>query len=240
MSKDQQINVTPLGDTLIIREGAAAPLFNYDGFRYTANSTPALIALVKSKSVKENCVIAYDEKGFKVILNDQIIERCQDRIAYEFQKSLQYEEWEQILERGYVFDQKSLIDFLKRRDTYEITEVEQFIAALQNFKFVTNITGDFSFDDRNNYTFSIKVGDAEGTVKLPQIVLVNLEIFNESEYFQLIEIELEVKKPKGEGEKPLFALACPKLSRYLKAATDNEIERVKQELDGYLIVAGNI
>jgi hypothetical protein len=236
----KEINLTPQGDTLTFREGAAAPIFTYEGFRYTANSTPALIALVKSKSVKENCVIAYDAKGFKAILNDKVIDRRQDRVAYEFQYSLQYEEWQKILENGYIFDQKNLIDFLKRREYEEIEDVDQFICALQNFKFVTNITGDFSFDDRNNYTFAIKVGDAEGTVKLPQIVKASIEIFNESGFCQDIEIELEVKKPKGEGEKPLFALACPKLSRYLKAATDYEIGRVKQELDGYLIVAGNI
>ena len=136
--------------------------------------------------------------------------------------------------------QKAFIDFLRRREPGEIENSDFLIAAIQNFKYVTNITGDFTYDDRNNYTFAMKVGDAEGTVKLQQIVIANIEVFNESEFIQVMEIELEVQKPKNEGEKLAFLLHCPKLSRYSKKAVDNEIEVVKAELDGYLIVAGNI
>lgn len=237
---NKDIQIVPQGDTLIIREGQAPQLFVYNGFNYTADSTPALIALVKSKSVKENCVLAYNDKGFMVILDDKVLDRRQDRIAYNFQKSLQYKEWAEILEDGLVFDQKRLIDFMKRREAGEVDHVDNLIAALQNFKFVTNITGDFTFDDRNNYTFSYKVGEAEGFVKVPQLVTAHIEIFNESDFEQVMEIEIEVRKPKEQGEKPLFALTCPKLSRYLKEATQIEIDTVKRELDGYLIVAGNI
>ena len=82
---NKDIQLTPQGDTLIIREGQAPQLFIYNGFSYTADSTPALIALVKSKSVQENCILAYNDKGFKVILNDKVLDRSQDRIGYYFQ-----------------------------------------------------------------------------------------------------------------------------------------------------------
>lgn len=235
-----QINVTPVGDTLIIREGQAPKIYEYSGFQYTADSKASFIALVQSKSVKESCVISYNESGFKAILDDEVVDRRQDRVSYDFKKSQQYQEWKSILEGGCVLGQKSFIDFLRRREPGEIENIETLIASVQNFKYVTNISGDFTFDDRNNYTFAIKVGDAEGTVRLPQVVEVNIEIFNESEFIQTMELELEVQKPKGEGEKLAFYLHCPKLSRYSKKAVEYEIDFVKDELDGYLIVAGNI
>jgi hypothetical protein len=241
MNNDKQINVTTHGDTLIIREGQAPKVFEYQGFRYTADSKDSLIALVKSKSVKPNCVIAYNEKGFEAILDDTISNREQDRVSYHFKKSQQYQEWRKILEGdGCVFGQKNLIDFLRRREPGEIIDMDVLIAAIQNFKYVSNIAGDFTFDDRNNYTFAFKIGDAEGTVKLPQTVNAYIEILNESNFKQCMEIEIEVQKPKSEGEKLLFLLQCPKLSRYLKEAVDQEIEGVKAGLDGYLIVAGSI
>lgn len=237
---NKQINVTPVGDTLIIREGQAPRIYEYTGFNYTADSKASLIALVKSKSVKENCVVAYNEDGFKAILDDKVIDRKQDSVFYGFKKSQQYKEWKSILEGGCVMGQKNFIDFLRRREPGEIDNIENLIASIQNFKYVTNITGDFTYDDRNNYTFAFKIGDAEGTVRLPQFITANLEIFNESELLQSIEIEIEVQKPKNEGDKLAFLLHCPKLSRYLKTAVEYEIDFVKNELDGYLVVAGNI
>ncbi len=129
---------------------------------------------------------------------------------------------------------------LQRREAGEITAVEELMAALQNFKFVTNIAGDFSFDDRNNYTFAIKIGEAEGTVKIPQMILVNMEIFNESDYIIPVEVEIEVVKPRSESEKVLFQLSCPKLPRYKQEAVAAEIAKLHMELDGYLIVTGKI
>lgn len=193
-----------------------------------------------SKAHKEICANAYNEAGFKVILDDKVLDRTQDRLRYDFKKSLQYKEWSKILESGVAFDQKNLLDFLRRREIGEIDAADAITAAIQNFKYVTNIAGDFTYDDNNNYTFGIKIGDAEGTVKLPQYLYADIEVYNESGFIQSMEIELEVRRPKAEGEKPMFVLTCPKLARYLKEALDNEISTVKGALEGYLIVAGNI
>ena len=240
MNNEKQINVTPVGDTLVIREGVAPDIFQYQGFKYSADSTDSLVALVKSKANQPNCIVAYNEKGFAVILDDKVTDRKQDRLVHEFKKSQQYQEWASIFEKGVGFDQKNLIDFLRRREDGEVKSVDQLMAAVQNFKYVTNITGDFTYDDNNNYTFAVKIGEAEGTVRLPQIVLVYIEVFNESGFTQMMEVELEVRKPKSENEKPTFVLTCPKLARYLKEALEVEIEKVKKELDGYLVVAGSI
>lgn len=239
MSNEKTVNVIPNGDTLVIREGEAPQVFTYEGFKYTADSTDSLITLVQSKGSNSNSVIAYNERGINVILDDTVKDREQDRLSYCYKHSIQYQEWKRILE-GQAFEQKGFIDFLKRREPNEVADVDVLLAAIQQFKYVTNITGDFTYDDRNNYTFAIKVGDAEGTVRLPQLIYANIEVFNESGFTQVLELEMEVKKPKGENEKPLFGLHCPKLARYLQDAVAYEVDKVKKELDGYLIVAGSI
>lgn len=235
-----QVKVEGLkGNEVVVRQGDAERIFQYKGFSYAAYSTDSLIALVKSKGSAANSVIAYDEKGVKVILDDTVIDREQSRIGYGFRKSSQFEEWEEVL-AGAAVDQKSFIKFLQRREEGEVAEIEALMAALQNFKFVTNIAGDFTFDDRNNYTFAYKIGDAEGTVRFPQMLIANIEIFNESGLIQPMEIEIEVIKPRNESEKPVFCLSCPKLERYKRQAVDNEIDKIKTELAGHLIVTGNI
>ncbi|MGL5512791.1 MAG: hypothetical protein ACRDBM_06070 [Sporomusa sp.] len=237
---NEQFNITATGDVLTIRRGEAPEIFMYDGFRHTADSTDSLIALIKSKGVQPNTVIAYNEKGIKAILDDTVKDRNQDRITYEFKYSQQYQEWEKILTKGSTFDQRDFIKFLQRREPGEIDNIESLIVSLQNFKYVTNINADFSRENDQNYTFMIKIGEAEGSIKLPQLITTNIEVYNESLFTQPMEIELEVYKPKSEGEKPMFALTCPKLQRYLKEAVKFEIEHIKTELDGYLIVAGNV
>ncbi|MCC5468441.1 hypothetical protein [Pelosinus baikalensis] len=65
-------------------------------------------------------------------------------------------------------------------------------------------------------TFAIKVGDAGGTVRLPQFVFAKIEIYLEFGLIQTMEIEMEVIHPRGEGEKPMFNLGCLKLSRRIR------------------------
>lgn len=237
---NEQFNITTIGDAITIRRGEAPKIFTYDGFKHIADSTDSLIALVKSKGVKPNTVIAYNETGIKVILDDTVKDRSQDRVNYEFKFSQQYQEWAKILTKGSAFDQRDFIKFLQRRELGEIEGIEALIANLQNFKYVTNINADFSRENDQNYTFMVKIGEAEGSIKLPQLITANIEVYNESKFIQPMELELEVHKPTSEREKPAFGLHCPKLQRYLRAAVNFEIEHLKNELEGYLIVAGNI
>jgi len=240
MSDDKQINITPKGDILEFRTGEAKQLYQYDGYQYTAESTESLITLVRSKGSEENTIIAYTDGGIKVILDDTVITRDQDRLKYNYKYSQQFEEFRSILEKGVVFEQKQFIDFLRRREPGEINGQDMLMAAIQSFKFSSIISGDFTYDDQDNYICSFKIGDAEGTVKIPQLITANIEVFNESDFVQTVELELEIKKPRDQSEKPLIALTCPKLPRYLQKAMDHEIETVENELEGYLIVAGVI
>jgi len=85
-----------------------------------------------------------------------------------------------------------------------------------------------------------KSKDGEGNVKLPSVIIATIPLLNESDLIIPLEVELELRKPKSENEKPGFVLTCPKLSRYIREATDHEVEKMKEALDGYLIMAGSI
>jgi len=237
--ENMQIKLANAEGELIVREGKAAPIYERKAFNYSAYSTDSFIQLIKAKSHKANAVIAYSDTGIQAIMDDKVFDRDQDRLNYSFKLSQQYNEWRNVL-GGASADQRDLIKFLKRREPGEVYDSELLMAALQNFKFVTNITGDFTYDDNNNYTFGMKIGDAEGTVRLPQVIYVSIEIFNESGFFQDVEIEVEVIKPRSEQDKLMFTLQCPKLERYIREAVKYEIDKVKAELDGYLIVTGKI
>jgi len=236
---DNQINFTVAGENINIREGKAPEIFQYQGFRYEAQSTDSLISLVKAKGSKAYSVIGYTKKQVVVIVDDMIKDRPQDIIAYPYQYSQQYLEWSRIL-NGAKLTQKEFVDFLKRRELDEVYNLDELLASIQKFRFVTNISGDFVYDDNNNYTFAIKVGDAEGTMRLPTSIAAVIEIFNESDFRQDINIELEIEKPKSQDDKLMFHLSCPTLQRYLDEAVEREIFKIKTQLDGYLIVAGDL
>lgn len=238
---ENTLKIYPTGDQIIIREGEAPQAldpYDYQGFQYYALSTKAFARLVKSKGSKENAVIFADDGGFSAILDDTVKDRRQDTVAMAFVPSTKFKEWNQILERGQVFGIKPLVDFLKRRDADEIENIEEILYAIRNFKYVSTITGDFTYDDRSNYVFSYKIRDAEGTVRIPQTIMATIEVFKDSGWPQALEIEVEVQKPSSEGEGPLILLSCPKWPRYYEAAKDYELETLEKEMEGWLLVAG--
>lgn len=238
---ENTFKVYPAGDQILIREGQAPkPLdpYDYKGFRYAALSTKAFATLVKTKGSKDNAVVFANSKGFFAILDDTVKDRPQDTVSLDFIISTKCREWTDILEGGHVFNIKQLIDFLKRRDEDEIENIEEIIYAVRNFKYVSTITGDFTYDDRSNYVFSFKVKDAEGTVRIPQTIMATIEVFKDSDWPQALEIEVEVQKPKEEGEGPLIKLSCPKWDRYLETAKDFEFTTLEKELNEWLLVTG--
>ena len=227
-----------LPDELTVRQGCAPDIFQYEGFRYTADTLDSFAKLVSAKAVKENCVVFCNEKGFHAILDDTVQDRKQDTVSYDFSLSVQAKEWEEVLSKGKVFDIKGLVDFLKRREENEIANIDRLLHAVSNFKYVTNIQGDFSFDDRDNYTFNVKLSDGEGTVRIPKVITVNMEILQGSDFHQDIEIEVEVQRPKDPSERPRFLLSCPKYPRYYQTAIEQECTLLPEQLPGYLIVRG--
>lgn len=236
-----EVNVNGEQKELIIREGEANPQYQYDGFSYFANSTDSFVRLVKAKASKENAVIAYTDTGMHAILDDTVKDRPQDKLEYRFTHSQQFKEWGAILsEKGVTLGQKDMLNFLKRREKEELDNLEELLLSVQNFRYVTAISGEAAYEDGSNYVFGIKVKDAEGTTKLPKLLHPCIQIFNESLYDAFVEVEVEVIKPRDAGEGIGFKLSCPKIDRYITAAVEFEVESMKKELDGYLIVAARL
>jgi len=237
MEQREQINVCAKPGEIVIRHGQAKPLFEYRGTDYKTKTVQGFASLVKAKGNRDHAIVFFGINSATAILDDRIQDREQDIVSYNGQRSVQYDEWLPIL-KGTGFSQKELIEFLQRREDGEVPEKEALIQQLKNFRYVTNITGDFTYDSANNYTFSVKVGEADGTVRIPQTLVANIEVFLDSGFTQEMEVEIEIVKPKSESERPRFDLSCPKLNRYLKKANDHELERLHEELDGWLVVAG--
>lgn len=237
--ENPRFHITPSTGELIVREGNAPDIFQYEGFQSKADTSDSFAKLVLAKAVKENCIVFCNKKGFHATLDDTVQDREQDSVSYGFALSVQAQEWEKILTAGHVFDVKGLIDFLKRREENEMADIDRLLYAVSNFKYVTNVQGDFSFDDRNNYTFNIKLSDGEGTVRIPKVILANIEILHGSDFRQDIEIEVEVERPKDPSERPCFLLSCPKYPRYYQTAIDWEYTQLLKRLPDYLIVQGS-
>ena len=224
----------------VLRFGEAPEVFVYRGFQHTARSTASFIDLVKRKGCPEGdrTVVAYTDQGIEAILDDSVQDRPQDTVTFAFTKSLELTEWEKVW--GKAVDHKSLADFLNRQDPSQVQGLEFFIEAVRNFKYTSVIDGDFSYDDRNNYTFAVKIRDQEGSVKIPKTLFLRVPLIEESELILTVEVEVDFQKPRSEQEKVLFLLSCPKFPRYWREAVKHEIQKVKDELAGYLVVAGKL
>ena len=232
------VNITGEQKELTILEGAAQTPFRYGGFTYYVETTDSFVKLIKAKATKENAVVAYQNGTMQAILDDTITDRPNDRLIYSLKVSQQAKEWIDILGKNNgPMGQKSFLNFLKRRSVEELPNLEELIFSVQNFRYVTNISGEASYEDGNNYVFGIKVKDAEGTTTLPKSIYPKIQIYKESEFVAAIEIEIEIVKPRDAGEGLGFVLSCPKFERYVEDAQAYEVEKMKKELDGYLIVA---
>ena len=238
-----KVKIEVSGDAreLVLREGHAPEIFVFNGRKFVAGSHKSFVELVKSKASKANAVVAYNESGAKCIIDDTVVNMPFETILYAYQPSIQAKEWGKILSNdGKVFEHKQIIDFLKIRTDDEIPIIEALLNGVRNFKYALKISGDYTFDDRNNYTVAIAIGETEGTIRIPTLIELQIELFEESDFKQIFEIEIEIIRPKSENEKPLFRLSCPKYLRYEKEAKDNILEKIKTDLAEYLVVAGSI
>jgi hypothetical protein len=240
METGVEIKVEPVAGQVILREGTVPDIFQYKGFSYAAGTTKSFADLVLAKAKRESAVIFMNEKGFRAILDDTVQDRPQDKVSYAFEWSVQAREWQGILQKSVLFNINDLSNFLKRRTDNEIRDIDMLKHAVHNFRYVTKIDGDFSFEDRNNYAFNVKISEGETTVRVPRVITASIELFAKSEYFQDMEIEVEVSRPKDQSEKPGFLLSCPKFERYLERAKNYEADRLEGLLEDYLIVAGSV
>ncbi len=238
MGEEITVNLTGDQRELTLLQGQAQTPFRYSGFAYHAETTEAFVKLIKAKATKEKAVVAYQHGGMHAILDDTITDRPKDKVIYAFQLSQQAKEWVDILSKNKgPLGQKSFLNFLKRRSVEELPNLEELLFSVQNFRYVTNISGEASYEDSSNYVFGIKVKDAEGTTTIPKAIYPKIPIYKESDFVAAVEIEIDIVKPRDAGEGLGFVLSCPKFERFVEDAQAYEVDTMKKELDGYLIVA---
>lgn len=235
-------HVYQIGDgtkELVVRHGQAPNIFQYNGFQYAVDTTTSFINSVLKLANKDTAVVAYQKEELRVfaVLDANVQDRPQDGISLQFKISRELKSWLSVCDAR--IDQKALVKFLEVQKASGL-DVDLLIGSLKQLKFMTQTTGDYSFDDNNNYTFSFKVGDAEGIAKIPAQIVVKLPILMDGTLVTDVTFEIEFLKPKAENEKPGFVITCPLLQAIKDQAVDEELSEIHKHLDGFLIVAGKL
>jgi hypothetical protein len=219
-----------------LRQGGLPEPYQYRGYNYTLESIGSVIELIRWKGNNLSTVIFVDDGGVQVILDDAVINRPKDTAKYSYKKSIELDEWALVLSKA--IQQKSFIDFLKRRPDDQVEEIDLLLASVQKMNLATVITGEYEPVDSNNVTVSFKIKETETSTKIPKVLIIQMPLVFGSDNIVTMEVELEFRAPRNEGEKPLFLLTIPKFDRYWQEAVDFEIDRLKKALGGYLILDG--
>lgn len=218
------------------RTGQLPTPYQYQGYRYILESIQSVIDLISWKGSAENTVIFVDEAGVQVILDDTVTDRPKDTAIYQYTESLEYKEWQSVL--GRAIQQKAFIDFLKRRPEDQIEENDLLLASVQKLNLATVITGDFEYEDINNHVVAFKIKETETSTKLPKVLVVSMPLIYGNENILTMEVELEFRAPRNDGEKPVFLLTIPKFDRYWQEAIEYEVSKLKEQLKEHLILSG--
>jgi len=231
----ERVHITPVGDTVKIMHGEL-PFFQKDGVNYRVDTLQSILDLVRSKGSAEKTIIFYNDTFIHAILDDTINDRTLDTARYNFSYSIEFLAWKEIL--GDKLIQKDLIEFLRNHPGDVVGGIDYLISMVSKLKVVTEIVGDYNYDDNNNVSFFFKSKDGEGQVKLPAVIQIQIPVFRESSFVPIIDIELQLNKPKSENEKPTIQLTCQKLKFYHNNAVKHEVSLLKETLSGFMIFAG--
>ena len=240
--QDYNIQINPQEGTETIRvihePVATREIHEWNTRGYELDSLQAVMNLVVRKGTREHTVIFYTEDAVRVILDDSIQDRPLDKATYAFTLSDQFDAWCELLNKR--LTQRELVNSLKRLDANELPQRDQLIANLRKLQVATVITAGYEFDDAGNLNVAYReTNGREGIMALPNVINPDLPILNESDYQVMIEIELELIKPKADDERPMIVLTCPKKDVYIKNAVAHEVKKLKSNLPQHLILAGS-
>jgi hypothetical protein len=222
---------------ITIRKQTLPIPYVYEGQQYTMASIEAIAQLVKTKGSREHTVIIYSENGIKAVLDDTVQHRRQDTAKFVFEDSDEWKEWNRFASKPQI-SQKDFVDFLRKREKFEVLNVDGLMAKIQNLKIATEIVGDFNYDDNNNVSVMLKIKDKEQAIKLPREIEIFIPLFRNSVDNFPLKFDLELFKPKAENEKPYFTLACSNYDKIRRRAIEAEIEKLENLLSEYLILTG--
>jgi len=235
---EQNINITPKDDGVkIINESYHQhQVHDWNPKNYKLNSIKAIVDLVKTKGDKKNTVVLYDEVGIDVILDETIQNKPLDHCVYRYCFSLQFADWNKVF--TIPFSQKQAVEFLRSRTPGEVEDIDSLIANIANIKVATTIVGDYSDDDEGNIVAMYKEDNGkEGRLRIPKEINVTMPIFKETIRCNMI-FEVKLIKPRNQEEKPKIVFNCCRKDYYIQEAANVEIMKLKEGLEGYLILSG--
>lgn len=196
----------------------------------------SFVEAIKFRGTPEFTIVTIDgHNTAKAILNDQLMNRPFDTVNLSISFTDEFSEWTAIT--GRKLTQKQMVDFLRTREPETIEDLESLIVTFQKLKTITQIIGEYENDDDGNVHFMFKSQNGEGHASIPNIINVTIPVYESSVPFvQKIEFEVEFIRPRAETEKPLFVISCPRSSRYVKTASDYEMDRLRKQLSGFTLL----
>lgn len=238
MDKTLEIKLAPEAKDLILRSGNAPDIYVNKGYAYKTTTTESFIAAMKRFGSQERSVLAAEGGKIKAIVDCTILDRPQDSIGLAWAHSAEAERWSQVLDKR--LPQPIFVKFLERECRLVSSPVlESLLAQLKVLKISTQILGDYSMDDRNNYTFMYKIGDMEGTTRIPSLIQIEIPLLDKGRN-ETVDIEIEFFQPTNATEKPAFGLICPTWEDLLQSSIDYEVDKIRKELPGWLILDGSL
>jgi len=228
-----------IGGTMDIRTGNLPDLpaiHQFKGYNFQLESVQSLIDLILRKGDPAKTIISGNESGIYAVLDDTITDRPQDTAYCPYLHSLEFSEWSKVI--GDRMNQKTFVEFLRRRPPGQVNDFDKLMAAVQTLKINVQITGESVYEDNNNVSFVFKSSEKEGKLSLPKTLLVWLPLVLGSADNIFVDFDMEFCIPKSDTEKPSFVLSMPRKDFFWRQATQKEFDKLKTALPGYLILDG--
>lgn len=163
-------------------------------------------------------------------------DREKDAVTYSMQYAPEYKPWMNLFNNR--IGHKDFVKFLTEAAIDDPT-LEPLLVAVRSIKIDAVVSGEFTYDDNNNFTVVFKQADGEKATKLPREFYVSVPVFEDSIAPSDIRICMEFLQPKNEADKPAFVLTCPHKERVEREAREAIVDYIKGELNGgFLIVYG--
>lgn len=233
-----EVNLNGEQKEVILREGRAAEIFQYNGFAYHTTNTESFIAALHKFGNAASTVIANDGDKMKAVIDHYNESRQQSRLSLAWALSSEAKRWGALM--GRQLQQAAFVKFLERESRISHDPVvENLLAQMKGLKINAQIIGDYSMDDRNNYTFMYKIGDLEGTSKIPSLFPMEFPMLDGGRK-EIVDVEIEFIRPSNATDKPMFGLLCPTWADILQSSIDYEVAEIAAACPGWLLIKGSI
>lgn len=240
MDENQTIKIVPQPGTekLIIEHRPVQELkvHPWNVLSLETSDVESFVEVVRFRGTPENTIVTIDgQNTAKAILNDQVMVRPFDTVSMRITEGDEFGDWHTIC--GKKLTQKQMVDFLKNREPETVAGAENLIVTFARLKTITQIIGEYENDNDGNVHFMFKSQNGEGHASIPNLIYATIPVFESKDpLYQIMEFEVEFIRPKAETEKPLFVISCPRMNRYIKKASEHEMDKLRKELVGFTLL----